>query len=217
MSAVAPSGDSPAVLVLIHDAEARARTLEVLAPLACSVIAENTAEAEAMLRLGSYGVLIVEDELPGETGLMFLARINHQYPWLRRILVCGELEADLLVFLINEANVFRCVTKPIAGETFRPLLRQALADHERMRTLAASAAEGDRLRAELAAPGHRLQRLAALTRHWLVSLPQFALLAVLGAVGLFGLGVVVLLALYVLKTFLGIDLIEGAHLRDLFR
>jgi CheY-like chemotaxis protein len=207
----------PSVLVVIRDEATRALALELLAPLACAIVAENTAEAEALLRQEPFAVLILEDDQPVETGIMFLARINHQYPWLRRILVCGPLDPDLLLFLINEANVFRCLTKPVDPAALRTMITRALADHAVARTLAASAAENDRLRAELNRPGSRRRRFTAALRDGLVALPKVMLLSLLGAGWAFALGVVVLLALYALKTLLGIDLLEGLHLADLFR
>jgi DNA-binding NtrC family response regulator len=202
------SAGGPPILVVIQDGPTRAAVLEVLAPLACTLLAENTAEAEALLRQDSYALLVIEDELPVETGLMFLARINAQYPWLRRILVCDQPDSALLLFLINEANVFRCATKPIDPGSFRAMATGALADYERLRQLADSAAEGERRRDRTA--------LATL-HHWLVSLPRFFLISLLAMGWVFGLGVTVLIALYLLKTLLGIDLIEGLHLIDLFR
>lgn len=202
------SAGGPPVLVAMQDGPARDAVLELLAPLACTLVAENTAEAEALLRQDSYALLVIEDELPVETGLMFLARINAQHPWLRRILVCDQPDSSLLMFLINEANVFRCATKPIDPVAFRAMATSALADHERLRQLADSAAEGERRRDRTA---------IAPLRHWLVALPRFFLISLLAMGWIFGLGVTVLIALYLLKTLLGIDLIEGLHLIDLFR
>lgn len=207
----------PSVVVLITDGVTRRIVLDALAPLADATLAETPHDAEGMLQRDNFSALIVEDELPVETGLMFLARINHQFPWLRRILVCGPVEPELLVYLINEANVFRCVAKPVDPEKLRPLLLQAFADHARLRELAASAAEVERLRAQLSGPGHRLRRLSTALRHWFVTLPRIFVFTLVGAAWVFGLGVVVLLSLYVFKSLLGLDLIEGLHLRDLFR
>lgn len=216
MKPLRSAGSAP-VLVVVQDVPTRAAILEVLAPLACTLLAENTAEAEALLRQESCALLVIEDELPVETGLMFLARINTEHPWLRRILVCQQPDSELLLFLINEANVFRCATKPIDPESFRAMALSALADHERLRQLGTAAAESERLRAELVATGRRSHRAAATLRHWLVTLPRFLLISLLAMGWLFGLGVLVLFTLYVLKSFLGIDLIPGAHLRDLLR
>lgn len=209
-------GDPP-VLVVVTDDALRAQVLELLAPMAVSVVAASTAEAEIMLRQESYGVLILTDDQPAETGIMFLARINDHHPWLRRILICGDLDSDLLLFLINEANVFRCITRPIDPAAFQIMITRALTDHLQARRLAQASADHDLLRAELAGPGPRLRRLTTALRHWIAALPRLGMISLLTAAWLFGLGLVVLLALYGLKTILGIDLIEGAHLRDLWR
>jgi len=217
MTKPSPAPDDPPVLVLVPDETTRSAVLDTLTPLTRAAVATSPADAEAQLGQRTFGVLIIEDELPDETGVMFLARINDRHPWLRRILICGPLESDLLVFLINEANVFRCLTKPIIPAELRSNVLKALADHQRGRQLAQSAADAERLRAELASPRERARRAALFLRHWIASLPTIFLLMFLGAAWFFVLGVVVLLALYVLKSFVGIDLVEHMHLRDLFR
>lgn len=217
MSPPASMPASPAVLVLIQDAGVRAALLDALAPVAETVCVRNTVEAAAMLRERAFGVLCVEDELPGETGIMFLARINSEHPWLRRILICGQLESDLLVFLINEANVFRCAAKPIDPATVRVMVTQALAEHHQAHQLAETVADHARLSDERTQPGQRTRWAAAIARFGIVSLPRIFTVSLLAAAWVFLIGVVLLLALYGFKTLLGIDLIAGFHLRDLFR
>lgn len=211
MNAPLPASAAP-ILVVAHDPATRDA---VAAALDRATVVPTIAEAEACLAARSFGVLIVEDELPGETGLMFLARINDRFPWLRRVLVCAQLESDLLVFLINEANIFRCVTKPVEPSDLRAVVAQAVADHRQARQLAECAADSVRLRAELAGAGPLAHRGRAALGRWGPALPRIFLLSSVAAAWILLLGVVVLLALYGIKSFLGIDLVAGLHLRDL--
>jgi DNA-binding NtrC family response regulator len=204
------------ILVVIPDESLRAQVLATLDSIGTAIIAENTAEAEAMLRHESFSLLIAQDELPAETGVMFFARINDRHPWMRRILLCRRLEPELLMFLINEANLFRCATLPLEPTAFRAMALSAAEDHARLRKLAQSAAEGERWRAQLAQPS--TQRFGGTSiREWAKSLPRIFVLTLLASAWALLLGTVVILLLYFLKSALGIDVVEGMHFRDFFR
>lgn len=163
----------------------------------------DSLQAEPLLRADSFDVLICRDELPGEPGLMFLARHTGDTPWMRRILICAPLEPELLLHIINEVRVFRCVVEPCPEHVLLRHVDQAL---------------------EEAVTSHRAFLAAAREEHpvrlvsaWVKFLPRFALLAVLTCGGVFLLGAVTLFVLYLLKSCLGIDIFADSHLSSLWR
>ncbi len=204
-------------LVVIPDTVLRSQVVTALEGIGTIVTAKNTAEAEATLSQEPFSVLIAQDEQAEESGVMFFARINHRHPWMRRILICHRPEPELLVFLINEANVFRCATLPLDPATFRQLAIRAAEDHVRLRSLTQSAADGERWRDEQSQVSFHASRRPTSLRQWIRTLPAAFSVTLITSLWVLLLGTVVLLLLYFLKSALGIDFIEGMHLSDLFR
>ena len=163
----------------------------------------DSIQAEPLLRAESFDVLICRDELPGEPGIMFLARHTGDTPWMRRILICSPLEPELLIHIINEVRVFRCVVEPCPDHVLHrhvdQAIEEAVAAHRRF--LAAAREE------------HPVRVLSA----WTKILPRLAFLALLTCGGVFLLGAVTLFVLYLLKSCLGIDIFADAHLSSLWR
>lgn len=200
----------PVVLVLSPDPHLAAQLTSCFGRRVDVCAATNTTEAEKLLQNRTVDVLVCRDELPGETGLMFLARHVGETPWQRRILICAPLDSALVMHVINEARVFRCLMEPY---TFKELLHQVeitLGEAEKARALFTAAAESDRLRA---APG----RPALIVENWLRMLPKMVFLTAVCCGGVFLAGVATLFGLYLLKSILGIDLIPEVHLADLWR
>jgi DNA-binding NarL/FixJ family response regulator len=208
----------PHLLLLAPDGSRRRALAEVLAGLAPVTVTHDPGEAEALLRRQDVHVLVCEDELAaGETGLMFLARLKPAFPWLQSVLACGPLEPELLVCLINDANVFRVLPRDASPEAVRQLLRAALAEAAEVRRLLQAAAENEQLKREMRSLPYLVRRTEQLIRGWTDSLPRLFALAMLTFGVILATAVVTFVVLYLLKSVLGIDLIPGAHLRDWFR
>lgn len=178
--------------------------------------AADVAEAEVILREREVKVILCDDQMPGETGLMFLSRIRDQLPHTRRILLTGNGAQEALVFAINEAKAFRYLIKPAPVEEIRRLVADGVASYDQELATSDAAEEGVRLRVTVARhlhqpgqaePAHRREG-----RVWL----RLVSWGASGLAILFGLGVCVLLALYFMKSWLGIDFFENRHLRDWF-
>ena len=148
-------------------------------------------------------MLICRDELPGEPGIMFLARHTEGTPWMRRILICSPLEPELLLHIINDVRVFRCVVEPCPEHVLHrhvdQAVEEAVAAHRRF--LAAA----------------REEQPARILYAWTKMLPRLAPLTVLTCGGVFLVGAATLFVLYLLKSVLGIDLFSDAHLSSLWR
>jgi hypothetical protein len=212
------TSDAPLVLVLARAGPARLALAAEFEGLGEVVQADDAAAALQVLRTRDVHVLVCEDTLAeDETGLMFLARTNAEFPWLQRVLVCGPLEPDLLVYLINEANVFRVLQHGAAAGVPRTLVVTALAEAAEVRRLLRAEVENARLKREMSSPPYLVRRAEEIVRSWTNSLPRLFVLALLTLVVVVGTAIVVFVVLYLLKSVLGIDLIPGTHLRDWFR
>ncbi len=199
--------DNPFILKLLE--RAFSNRYEVLT-------ARCVSEAEPLLRNRQVQVLICDDNMPGETGLMFLARIRHEFPFTRRILLTGQVDPDALIYAINEADLHRFISKPFALSELEKLISDGIASHAEAKAAGLATRENQRLKIEL---GHRSaeepdSNSAALREVARWGRPLLAGLVLLGA--LFAVGIALLLALYFLKSFLGIDLFKDVHLKDLF-
>lgn len=202
----------PVIVVVDHEGTTTKTLYDNLQGRAQILGVTDTEEAELALRRMAAAVVVCRDDLPNETGIMFLTRYRDNAIWQRRILLCPPLDSELALFLINETNIFRCVTLPAEPAILVQTVESALAESERIHRLFLAETENERLRGEL-------QRSAGPTRldvskNWIRSMPRVAGVIVVTFAGIFALGVIVLLALYVLKSLLGIDLIPGAHLSD---
>ena len=202
----------PVIVVVDHEGTTTKTLYDNLQGRAQILGVTDTEEAELALRRMEAAVVVCRDDLPSETGIMFLTRYRDNAIWQRRILLCPPLDSELALFLINETNIFRCVTLPTEPAILVQTVESALAESERIHRLFLAETENERLRGEL-------QRSAGPTRldvskNWIRSMPRVAGVIVVTFAGIFALGVIVLLSLYVLKSLLGIDLIPGAHLSD---
>lgn len=204
----------PLIVVVDHEGVSTRILLDSLRQRARIVGVTTIPEAELTLRHEPASVLVCRDDLPGETGIMFLTRYRDIALWQRRILLCPPIDSELALFLINETNLFRCVQMPPEPALLVQIVEAALHESERIKSLLQNEIEIDRLRRHVAA---KPIDPAQLTVSWLKAVPRLATIVLFTFTGIFALGVVTLLLLYLLKSVLGIDLIPGAHLSDALR
>lgn len=178
--------------------------------------ASSTAEAELLLHKNVVKVLICDDTMPGETGIMFMARLRDQFPLMRRILLTGNIDPEVVIFAVNEAGIFRYMNKPVRLGDLKKLVREGVAAFDEAHVADKALHENRKLKKELVRhENNGVASTVALTPprgYWAgMLLGGLAVLAVL-----FVVGVLLLLALYILKSFLGIDFFENMHFQDLF-
>ena len=204
----------PVVLIVDHESEARDILEAGFNAKARVLRADSIVEAEELLQAHTVSVLICRDDLPGETGIMFLARYNGVHPWERRILLCPELDSELAVFLINEAQVFRCVTFPLEPAILIQSVEVALQESQRIQVLFNLGNENEQLRQRLTTATNPGFKATQVSQSWVRAFPRMVVIILLTFAGVLVLGTVTLLLLYVLKSLLGIDLIPGGHLKE---
>jgi DNA-binding NarL/FixJ family response regulator len=110
--------DEPSILEGLRDT-LRGEPFELLT-------ATSGAEALAMMGQGSIDVLVTDDEMPGMRGVDLVSEVHRRHPDVVKLMLTGKARLDSAITAINEAQIFRFLTKPCASETLRAALRVAL-------------------------------------------------------------------------------------------
>lgn len=129
------AGAPPAVLYV--DDEAKSRKYFALAfgrdfPV---LTAGSVAEAQTILqREGDrVGVLITDQRMPGETGVVLLDRVKERYPQIIRLLTTAYANLDEAMAAVNRGEIHRYILKPWDIGALREELQEAIALHQRKR------------------------------------------------------------------------------------
>jgi DNA-binding response OmpR family regulator len=89
-------------------------------------IASTVEEAEALLDEKQPDLLLCADDLPVETGLMFLARTCQKWPALPRVLMMPDPDGDLFFMALREVPQLSYLSKPLEKRAFHRAIRHAL-------------------------------------------------------------------------------------------
>jgi two-component system response regulator HupR/HoxA len=90
-------------------------------------VAQNTEEGEMRLAVGNYDAVVCDHLMPGEKGLDFLIRASQRHPDMRRILITGYINPELLSRSMGVAKLARCIIKPVGIAELARALREVLA------------------------------------------------------------------------------------------
>jgi DNA-binding NtrC family response regulator len=121
-----PSGRGPILLVDDEPALLDAMQQGMAAEFDVET-AKSAAEAEALIGARKYAVLISDHLLPGEAGLDFLVRMRELHPEMRRILLTGYMNPELISRSVAVAELAACLIKPVHAAEVAEAVRAALA------------------------------------------------------------------------------------------
>jgi two-component system probable response regulator PhcQ len=88
--------------------------------------AESAKEALGILERESVDIVISDEQMPGMSGTDFLVLVKRKYPEIFRILLTGHAGSQAALKAINEAKVYRFLTKPCNGLDLLITIRRAL-------------------------------------------------------------------------------------------
>src|SRR5215475_12985890 len=74
---------------------------------------------KTLKKMGGASVVISDMRMPGMDGATFLHHVLTFYPDAMRILLTGEPGRDAAISAVNNARIFRFLTKPCAPEQLR--------------------------------------------------------------------------------------------------
>ena len=87
--------------------------------------ASNAAEAEAVLAGDMIQIILCDQKMPGEVGVDFLKRVRETWPDAIRIIISGYTDSDDIIASVNEAGIFRYLTKPWQPDALLATMREA--------------------------------------------------------------------------------------------
>lgn len=85
----------------------------------------NTETAREKIQKKEYSIIICDDRLDGQTGLDFFISIKEIYPDIIKILITGYQDFDRIRQAINQAEIFRFISKPFDFSEFLNSIDQA--------------------------------------------------------------------------------------------
>ncbi|VAW99279.1 hypothetical protein MNBD_GAMMA20-1536 [hydrothermal vent metagenome] len=111
--------DEPAVLAGLRDA-LRREPFRIFT-------AHSADQALAMLEQESIDVIVSDERMPGICGAGLLARVCRAYPDTVRIILTGQTDMNATIQAINEGEIYRFLTKPVATAELVQTLHAAIA------------------------------------------------------------------------------------------
>lgn len=90
--------------------------------------AEDGVEALAVFRqhADEIGIIVTDQRMPNETGVGFLSKIAAKYPDIIKILSTAYSDIDAAIGSVNDAGIFRYMTKPWDIPQLEVTLRRAM-------------------------------------------------------------------------------------------
>ncbi len=87
-------------------------------------------EGLQVLKTEAFSVIISDYQMPGMTGLDFLAHAKQLQPDATRILITAVLSLDTVIEAINKGEIYRFVVKPWIREDLLATVRNAIQRHD---------------------------------------------------------------------------------------
>jgi EAL domain-containing protein (putative c-di-GMP-specific phosphodiesterase class I)/CheY-like chemotaxis protein len=97
--------------------------------------AQTVTEAFELMATESVGVVVSDQRMPQMSGTVFLHRIHDLYPQTVRIMLTGYTDLETLTEAVNEAYIYKFLTKPWDDEQLRTHIRAAFALYREGNTL----------------------------------------------------------------------------------
>ena len=210
-----------AVLVIDDEPDARTLLSRILAEKFEVHTAASAAGAEEILNTTPVEIVVCDHNLGGEDGISFLTRLRNRFSRTQRILITGYSSEDLMLKGINEARLFRFLCKPVSPAELLEAVDMAAVEYDIQQTMTSLELERDTLKQELNSWQDRCKRVRSALSTMLRDISAFlgsvltlvlVTVVVTAAIALAGLA-----AVYVLKSVLGINVLEHMHLEDVLR
>ncbi len=218
------------ILVAARDEAVRTELASALAADFTVIPVASAHEGEHELARGGVGVVLCSTELQDMSGLAWLGQLRRrrEIPAIR-IFVPESSREDLAIAAINEAGAFRYIADPRAHGELRksvedalhlvghragpPCMREAVGKAIKAHALCRGSTTGCLLKAKeepVELPHWLVRRFNSMLGWTGMGMMSMAMLLL---AGLF-MGIGVFTVLYVFKSALGIDLVQGWHLTD---
>jgi two-component system, NtrC family, response regulator HupR/HoxA len=88
--------------------------------------AENSIEAEKILKKEWVQIILCDQRLPGLTGVEFLKHVRHKWPNIIRMIISGYTASEDIISALNEAGIYHYITKPWQPENLLITIKNAV-------------------------------------------------------------------------------------------
>jgi DNA-binding NtrC family response regulator len=95
--------------------------------------ASSIPDALKILEAHDIGVIVSEAMVGGRDAGELLRVLKQHYPSITTVMLTNSADADLVIKLINGAQIFRFATKPIRASVFQLCVSAAMKEHRRFR------------------------------------------------------------------------------------
>jgi response regulator RpfG family c-di-GMP phosphodiesterase len=95
--------------------------------------AASIQEALKILEQHDISVIIAEAEVGGQSTNGFLNLLKKHYPLITTVMLTDAADSDMVIKLINQAQICRFTTKPLKVGAFSLAVKAAMMQHERFR------------------------------------------------------------------------------------
>lgn len=177
--------------------------------------AGSAEEAIEVLRGRKIKVILCDHVLPGQSGLDFLIKLQQRNTKIKSVLFSAALETEQFIKAINEGRIFRFVKKPASPADIQTAVREAIRQYDielLQQQLMRDQADIDK---QVYSAPYWLYRLRVIAQQsFRYGAPLFgnilALLLALGVIAL-SVGICIMLIVYFVKSYLGIDIFDQSH------
>jgi DNA-binding NtrC family response regulator len=128
------ASDSPELLIVDDNPADREAIRALFGKDLTTHCATSISEALALLETRNIGVIVAEARVGSQDTGPLLRALKQQYPSITTVMLTKAADADLVVKLINQVQIFRFATKPIRTGALQLAVSAAMKEHKRFRT-----------------------------------------------------------------------------------
>jgi DNA-binding NtrC family response regulator len=177
--------------------------------------AESAEDAVEVLRGRHIKAILCDHILPGQSGLDFLITLQQRNPLIKSVLFSAALETDLFIKAINEGRIFRFIKKPASPADIQQAVREAVRQYD-IETIQQQLLRDQKdIDKQVYSAPYWLYRLKVISQQsFRYGAPLFGnILALMLALGVLALsvGICIMLIIYFVKSYLGIDIFHQGH------
>jgi serine/threonine-protein kinase len=129
-----PESLDAAILVLDDKREVYAALDRMAADKLELLYAKNIQEALTQLESKEVAVLVADIDMEAENYLVFFNLLKSKYPQILVIVLTGASDSELVIHLINEAQIYRFLNKPVNLSLMQQYLHSALGRYTEYKT-----------------------------------------------------------------------------------
>ena len=115
-------------ILVVDDEEGNRSLLEGILSRDYSIVLAEDGE-QALLRLNEHSdisAILCDHRMPGMTGVEFFTELERQNHRATRVILTGFAELESVINGINEAGIFRYMTKPVGKQQLKSTVREAI-------------------------------------------------------------------------------------------